>query len=458
MKAYRTVGIAAVGALTVCVIAWSISWLFSAARAERSIPEVTAAQAGASSTSPQGKPQSSPRGEDTGSRRNDVLLKQSNLKYLGAFRIPKAWSQLVNLATAPIAYNPANNSLFICGSGSPAVHPGLCGEMSIPPVVDGHGSTDKLNFADALQAMADPTEDHIMEVVPSHEWGNGIYLGGILVYNSQLYGTAYEYYGDTATKSHFKRSLNLSSPSFSGWYAPDDNPGRIAGFMASVPKSLQSRLGGPALTGQCCLAEVGRTSLGPAAFGFDPSRLTNPSRMFSTKALVYYTGEHPTLGPWEENGLHYGSTTQMGGMALPEGSKSILFFGRNGHPGSPLCYGPGTDKRALGGKPDGEGNDYCYDTSFPEKGPHAYPYTGQVWAYNVDDVARAAHPYDVRPYAVWSILGEWMADAFQPAIGGVAYDPQRQLIYVSLLSPDEYEGNQSLRPLMHVYKVELGPP
>src|SRR5688572_31039879 len=105
----------------------------------------------------------------------------------------------------------------------------------------------------------------------------GAALTGLMVHGNRLYGTATIWYDATITQrvSHFSRSLQLNQPSFSGWSSvwQAEHVGLVSGFMASVPSEWQAKLGGPALTGQCCVSIVTRTSNGPAAFAFDPAKV-----------------------------------------------------------------------------------------------------------------------------------------------------------------------------------------
>jgi hypothetical protein len=99
------------------------------------------------------------------------------------------------------------------------------------------------------------------------------------------------------------------------------------------------------------------------------------------------------------------------------------------------CYGAGTTDQSLDRQPvpGDPGVIYCYDPANGAKGTHAYPYSGYVWAYNLADFAavRAGTkaPWDVAPYASWSI------DAFAT---GAAYDPRTGRIFLTV--PGSPEG------------------
>jgi len=208
-------------------------------------------------------------------------------------------------------------------------------------------------------------------------------------------------------------------------------------------------LGGPALTGQCCLAIVGRTSSGPAVFVFNPTDLgaKNP---IPASPLVYYPLNHP-LADWGSTNPYYNGTTAIKGVVFPQGTRSILFFGRHGI--GTFCYGPGTSDPTQAGKPaDGGVDTYCYDPQDGSKGTHAYPYVSQVWSYDVSDLLKVKNgqmqPWSVKPYAVWS-LNVPIAGA---NIGGAAYDPQTGRIFVSQECTD-IVGLDCL-PVIHVFTVK----
>ena len=85
-------------------------------------------------------------------------------------------------------------------------------------------------------------------------------------------------------------------------------------------------------------------------------------------------------------------------------------------------------------------------------------YRYQVWAYDLNDWAavRAGQkqPWDVVPYGVWPLT----LPTPEPMVrlGGVGYDAERQIVYVSQLraDPDGY----SSRPVIHAFRIALPKP
>ena len=374
-------------------------------------------------------------------------LTRSDLAYMGGFRLPRAvqGNDSFSYGGQHLAYNPARNSLF----GS-SLHNNVA-EVTIPTPVN---STDvnEMPFASYLQGFSDPSEGHFREIEQGGP--NGAVIAGLLVDGDRLYATGSIYYDamNSQVVSHFSHSTNLSEPSFAGmsrvW--EKGKAGFVGGYMSNIPSEWQSLLGGPALTGQCCIPIVTRTSFGPAAFGFDPAGIGTGTSV-EASPLLYYTKEHATLGPWEGANAAYGATTMLGGVAVIAGTRTALFVGRNGL--GTYCYGHGVSDRALSGRAaDGQIN--CYDPASSDKGMHAYPYQYQIWAYDLADFAAVKagtkQPWEIVPYALWPF--DLPTPERTVRIGGVAYDSQRQLLYLAQYRADT--DGYSERPIIHVLKID----
>jgi hypothetical protein len=371
-------------------------------------------------------------------------LELADLVYEGAFRLPPTdEGDSFSFGGRPLAYNPEHNSLFV------GTHSKKIAEVSIPQPAQGPGIAS-LPFARYLQPFSDPTEGRITEVAD-----DGTALGGLLVHAGQLFGSGYIHYdaNNTQTVSHFVRPLDLSQRVASKLVRVWQNgkSGFVAGYMASVPPEWQSRLGGPAVTGQCCLSIVMRTSHGPAAFAFDPADVEG-GKTAAAHPLLYYPHDHPTLGKWEATNPTYGATTQVGGVALINGTRTALFVGRNGL--GEFCYGGGTSDESLKGKRGADGETQCFDPSSSDKGQHAYPYRYQFWAYDLGELAEVRagkrDPWEVKPYAVWPFELPFPEPGVR--VGGVAYDASRQRLFVAQLQADR--DGYAHRPLIHVFRVQ----
>ena len=328
---------------------------------------------------------------------------------------------------------------------------GRLAEVTIPVPVRS-SNPNALPFATYLQPFADPTEGRLSQVA-----SEGVAIDGLMVYGNRLYGTASIYYdaNNTQRVSHYSRSLRLNEPSFQGWSQVWEagKAGFVSGLLAVVPEEWRARLGGPAVTGQCCIPIVMRTSWGPAAFSFDPARIGQAA--VAAAPLLYYTAEHPTLGPWDASNPTYGATMTMGGLTIIPGTRTALYFGANGI--GPNCYGNGTGQQSLHGTIGADGSTWCYDPTSSDKGSHAYPYHYQIWAYDLNDFAAVKagqkQPWEVVPYGVWPF--ELPTPEARVRLGGVSYDPAKRTLYISQLYADQ-DGYAS-RPIIHTLQVNVLP-
>jgi hypothetical protein len=375
-----------------------------------------------------------------------VLLQQSDLVYQGAFRLPNGTTDQTSFSYGgtALAHNPANNSLFLVGHDWYQ----LTAEISIPTLVNST-NLNSLNTATLLQPLTDVTNGKASNV------GSGTYkMGGLLPYGGQLYSSVYLYYDASAsqTLSHYVSSPNLSAHNAQGPFQVGSWAGIVSGYMALIPSEWQSAFGGPALTGNCCLSIISRTSYGPAASVFNPRDVGVKNPVPATP-ILYYPSAHP-LEPYGAAGSHYlfGGTTGIHGLVFPSGTRSLLFIGRQGT--GPYCYGEGTSDPSLNNQPvPGEsGVIYCYDLASSSKGEHAYPYKYQIWAYDANDLLAVKNgqknPWDVQPYGVWNFNLALESTGSGHTIGGAAYDPATQRIYIS-----QSCESSGCNPVIHAFKV-----
>lgn len=410
------------------------------------------------------------------------LISKDDMEYQGAFRVPNRkmdgsskYSPLSYGGTA-IYYNEVNDSLFMIGH----IHEKMIIELSIPQPVNSH-NIKELKTSEVVQPLYDIANSQWGNLGLSGEpVGNGGRPGGFLIYDGRLVGSSYAYYdgGHKAFLSHFLASpkWSTSGSQYQGMYQVGESPlgagkannGFVGGYMAHVPEDRQAEFGGPALTGQAALAIVGRTSFGPCVWVFDPSHIGVIDPVPATM-LVGYPANHTTLGTYsDEPNLFYNRTTQITGVVFPEGSNSILFFGRHGlgiTGEGDSCYGIGVSDPELHGTEsvDHPGVTNCYDPSSSSKGTHAYPYVYRVWAYDANDLLKVKRgvinpdteepfkSWDIKPYAIWNLDFPFGKDDAQ--ILGAAYDPEGQRIFIS-----QYNGEKpamSPLPLIHVYRLNI---
>jgi hypothetical protein len=365
------------------------------------------------------------------------LVQQADLVYKGAFRVPLNTNGTSNFAYGGtgMTFNAANNSLFMTGS-DPDQH---TAEIKIPALVNST-SISALNTATFVQAFKDPTEGKLRQINPGDS--NAQKVGGHLVYNGKLYVSGFSYYDGSGSQSssHFVRSLSLSTAGVQGPYRIGSVSAHwVNQYMGIIPAEWRSAFGGPALAGGCCLAIISVQSNGPSAVVFDPDNLGKVSPVPGTEVLGYPYGS-TDLGPGAEtkNEL-FGLSTRIKGVAFPEGTRSVLFFGRHGL--GAYCYGESAQ---------------CGDPAWPYKGTHNYPYVAQVWAYDANELVAVKNkqkaPSAVVPYAVWQMNLPFFGANDDHQIGGAAYDPSRKLIYVSQLCKD----GSSCGPIIHAYEVQVG--
>ncbi len=349
------------------------------------------------------------------------LLDESSLQYVGAFHVPNQDGSGNSLAYGGYAlgYDPLAHRLFFgCHDYDQTL-----AEVSIPAI------TDPPQTASILQDCADVTEGRLPLVddyLPR--------LGGTMLYNGRLIISAYGYYDadNSQVLSHFASTPNLSQAGdVDGPYQVGNQAGMVAGYMTTIPDEWRSSFDGPALTGQCCISIISRTSAGPAASVFDPDDVGNVDPV-PAQMVLGYPLEHP-LAPVETQNDYFNLATRMGGMAFPSGTRSVLFFGMHGT--GPYCYGTGEE---------------CNDPVDPYHGTHAYPYVHQVWAYDALELLAVRNgekqPWEVQPYAIWR-LSE-MDSTGSARITGATYDPVGGRLYVT----EEY-GEE---PLVHVYQINIG--
>ncbi len=398
-----------------------------------------------------------------------LVTANSGMQYVGAFRLPRGRNGATYLNNgfdgAPdnaLTFNPSGNdgagTLFIAAAFNANTDGSIpVAEVSIPTPV---GGTDPraMPMAAVLQNLADATEGRWQQIVASGYKANR--MGGLLVDNGKLYISEYVYYdanGEQSLSHVVRNSLNLSATgqvagpfgaAKTFFSAALGNAGYVAGHMTPIPPAWQSRLGGTAITGLSMAPIISRTSFGPGAFSFTPASM---AANYRANPLVYYPQTHTTLGSGDRGASPYMTLTDFAhGIAFPDGTRSLLFFGTHGQ--GQWCYGAGTTDQSLDRQPNppaGPKEMWCYDPANGAKGQHAYPYVPHVWAYDANDLAAvragAKQPWNVMPQ-VWQLSTPFPASHANP--GGVAYDPATRRIFIALRWVDQ------MQPLILVYQVQ----
>jgi hypothetical protein len=356
------------------------------------------------------------------------LLNKDDLHYLGGFRLPggeHGVSSFAHGGTA-ITFNPVNNSLFMVGHDWVQA----VAEVAIPARPINSKRVKDWPVASCLQPFMD-----VRMRIPKNTL-EGTKIGGLLVADGKLIGSLYVFYdaAGKARESHFRLdSLDLTSAHVRGLFQVGVlGAGFTAGYMAEVPAEWREALGTRYLTGQAALCIIGRTSSGPAVFGFDPSRLgTRPA---PATPYVYYPHARP-LANIDHQNPYFNGTTEITGVCFPPGTRSVLFFGSHGT--GKVYYGEGKDAN---------------DKAREDKGYHSVngEYQYQVWAYDARELvavrAGVKKPWAIKPYAVWKL--DFPVNQVGKHIGGVAFDAGTRRLYVSQRSADE-----GSLPLVHAFEL-----
>ncbi len=364
------------------------------------------------------------------------LVQPGNLAYLGQFTLP---------STDGTGRGTAEGSLL---SGGAAVGLGPDGQSLYYGCHDWGSRLARVTIP-ALGGRAAVVEPcapvaNLAGINPGDP--NSKKLGGSFWWNGRLTVSAYSYYdgNGTAVASHFVGG-DVASQLGPYRVGAAIKPGFVGGYMGVIPQEWRTLLGGPALTGQCCIAVIARSSFGPSVSVFNPDDVGNVPAAPAT-TLLGYPETNQAFGPWNVPNPYFTGVTRIGGVAFPAGTRSVLFIGRHG---TTFCYGTGTGNAALAGTPDGQGNVYCYDPVDYSKGSHGYPYKHQIWAYDAVDLLAvkqgAKRPWDVLPYAVWD-LPEMTGNLGGASMRSAAYDPATRRWYVVL-------DNADRTPTVHVYEV-----
>lgn len=374
-------------------------------------------------------------------------LHQEDFIYQGAFRVgpgleggQHGWGY----STGKMAFNandpndPNDDTIYI----SNHVYSDHVAEVTIPEPIQTN-DINQLNVAIEIQPLQDPT-DGLIDSEPSFNYSTR--LGGLLVYNGKLIWTAYEYYDadHTATKSHGYSPLDMSGQA-QGMFKVDGNGknvGHVAGYMCTVPSNWQDQLGYPALTGLSSISIAGRTSAGPSAFGFDPDNLGVVEPVPSTRFLGYedlWNSDETSMGGFgmgSQNPL-YNHNSNISGMIFPEGTDSLVFFGKHGL--GTVCYGTG---------------DECNDPHNSYKGYHDVGgnYVYQAWAFDPNDLLDVKNgvknPWEIVPYDYWNFDLPMNTYGNKGNIGNAAYDPYSNTVYLA--------ARQGSGLNVHVYSLGEG--
>lgn len=372
------------------------------------------------------------------------LLTIDDLRYEGAFRLPadEFGISSMNYSEGPLTYDPERASIFIVGHA----HQQAIAEFAVPEIVNSTVITDL--------RMADPPVQSFAAFLNSAPGGNPQSLdriGGLAVISgtTQMLINAYEYYdapGDNTHTTLVVRSAgNLGFTQLAGFFEFAGGAGHTAGWISPVPAEWQSILGGPYITGASSgIPIIGRTSVGPSAFVFDPQDVGRTSPI-STTRLLDFSLNHPLHADLENSSganklwTHLSRVTY--GVIVP-GTRTYLTLGYSGGHESGVCYKCTQDNGV-------ECGGYC--------APQADDYYHFYWLWDVNDLVAVKNgekqPHEVRPYASGEFVSPFAGDEAQ--LGGASFDPATGRLYITAQKADRAQGEFANPPVVMVYKVGL---
>jgi hypothetical protein len=271
---------------------------------------------------------------------------------------------------------------------------------------------------------------------------------------TELLINAYEYYDAPADNTH--TTLVVRHPEDLGGSAVDgffslQGAAHAAGWITPIPLAWQASLGGSWISGSSSgFPIIGRLSVGPSAFVFDPLTIvgqdTAPDPV-PTTALLDYSLANPLHEDLSNdsgtNDLWTHLSRAVYGFIVP-GTRSYVTLGHSGgHGPDGVCY----KCTPTGGAEDCGG--YC--SVDPDD------YALYYWFYDVNDLVAVREgrkaPHELRPYAHGPFTPPFPARE----LGGGAYDPEAGLLYLTLQRADTEQGEYANPPVVVAYRIRTTP-
>ncbi len=279
-------------------------------------------------------------------------------------------------------------------------------------------------------------------------------IGGLLCLQAadglRLLVNAYEYYDGPANNQTsmlvIRDAEHLADSPVDGYFALSGGPGHTAGWMSPIPPEWQTALGGKYLTGHSSgIPIIGRTSVGPSAFVFDPQEVlaaTSAGTPIHTIRLLDYDLKHPLhkdlSNSTRQNDLWTHLSRVTYGIIIP-GTRTYATFGYSGGHESGIGYKIIRDD----GKQTGGYSSYKVKDNY-----HYY------WLFDVEDLVRVRQgrmqPYQVRPYEYGVFRSPFSSSSIQ--IGGGSFDPKTGRIFLTALKADRQQGQYENPPIVMVLK------
>ena len=372
------------------------------------------------------------------------LLTVDDLRYEGAFRLPadEFGISSMNYSEGPLTYDPARDSIFIAGHA----HQQAIAEFAVPEIINSTVITDLMMAAAPVQNFA-----AFLASAPSGKPQLLDRIGGLAVISgtTQMLINAYEYYDAPGDNTHTTLSVrnagNLGFTQLAGFFEFAGGAGHTSGWISPVPTAWQSILGGPYITGASSgIPIIGRTSVGPSAFVFDPTDVGRSSPIPTTK-LLDFSLDHPLHEDLENSSganklwTHLSRVTY--GVIVP-GTRTYLTLGYSGGHESGVCYKCTQDNGI-------ECGGYC--------APQADDYYHFYWLWDVNDLVAVKNgemeAHAVRPYASGELITPFAGA--EPQLGGASFDPTTGRLYITAQKADRAQGEFANPPVVMVYKVGI---
>jgi hypothetical protein len=377
------------------------------------------------------------------------LVQIADFEFVGAFRVPADMFGIseMNFSQGPLEVDPENGSILIVGH----VYQQAIAEFTMPELVSSSVLSD-LNMAAApVQTFASVID----RAAGSNPQALDSIAGMKLVPDGagrQLLAHVYEYYDapadNTQTTLVVRDPADLAGSAVDGFFSLV-GAAHTAGWMSPVPGDWQARLGGPMISGASSgIPIIGRLSVGPSAFAFDPQAIvgaSSPADPIPTTTLLDYSLEHPLnddlMNETGENDIWTHLSRAIYGLVVP-GTRSYVTLGYSGgHASTGVCY----KCTPIGETADCGG--YC--AVDPDD------YATFYWFFDLDDLVAvregSLQPWEVRPYA----YGPFTPPFPTTELGGGAYDPAAGLLYLTLQRADTEQGEYANPPVIAAYRINL---
>ncbi|CAH8285703.1 putative secreted protein (Por secretion system target) [Mariniflexile fucanivorans] len=401
------------------------------------------------------------------------LLQINKLKYEGAFTIPgnEYGDSNANYASGTLAFNSANNSLFLAGFN---LH-GAVAEFSIPILVNSTNLND-LNSASILQNFRS-----ILNATPDSNPQNIDRISGLYLFNNKLIVNALEYYDAAANNSHTTLIVDnasaIETSAITGYFSLNGEA-HASGWISEIPTEWQTLLGGSHITGNSSKYPINsRLAMGISAFSFNVTDLINASTTnISTTTLLNFDLSNPLYADFNTyynanyNVLELNGTTFSGHTS----ADADIVVGTNNlwTEQSQASYGfivPNTRTYITIGSSSGHNSGIGYKAKQNNGnvcgGPCAYDAEDNYnyyWLWDVNDLLAVkngtSEAYSVRPYAYGEFSVPFQYDAYSSTpehheIVGGTYDADSNLLYLSIYDGAS-TGAYDVIPVIVAYSID----